>query len=269
VIPVDQWHTIRCLHQRGVSRRQIARELGVSRNTVARALAATATPEYRRIAPVTGEAELAEFLRSCLRRGLKGSRILNEARTHHGYSGSPASFYRLLKQVQAETATPPASQRFETAPGEQAQFDWAEYPVSLGGTQTKLYVYALALGYSRRCHWFPSLAVKQPAVFEALEASWRHYPGACRELVVDNARCFVTKHPRTELVRHPRFLRLDFNLFTRGAAHKRVLFYQIPEFLDHLVQAQAAGIGGGRPGPFGLSLGPRHWGASLRASALR
>jgi transposase len=196
------------LHQRGVSRRQIARDLGLSRNTVDRALAATATPEYSRAAPVTGEAELAEFLRSCLRRGLKGSRILTEARTHQGYSGSPASFYRLLKQVQAETATPPASQRFETVPGEQAQFDWAEYPVSLGGTQTKLYVYALALGYSRRCHWFPSLAVKQPAVFEALEASWRHYQGACRDLVVDNARCLVTKHTRTELVWHPRFLRL-------------------------------------------------------------
>ncbi|MGV3719649.1 MAG: IS21 family transposase [Actinomycetota bacterium] len=208
MITVEQWHTIRCLHQRGISSRQIARDLRVSRNTVRRALAASATPEYSRTAPVTGETELAAFIRDCLRQGLRGSRILVEARTRQGYTGSQASFYRLLRQLQAEAATPSASQRFETGPGEQAQFDWAEYEVSLGGARTKLYVYALVLGYSRRCHWFPSLGSKQPAVFEALEAGWRHYQGACRELVVDNARCFVTKHTRAELVWHPLFLRL-------------------------------------------------------------
>lgn len=208
MITVDQWHTIRCLYQRGISMRQIAQDLGLSRNTVQRALVATSTPEYARAAPVTGEPELQEFVRRSLQQGLRGSRILAEARTQLGYAGSPASFYRLLKQVQAEAAAPAAAQRFETGPGEQAQFDWAEYHVRLGDTLTKLYVFALVLGYSRRCHWFPSLAVKQPAVFEALEACWRHYQGACRELVVDNARCFVTKHTRTELVWHPLFLRL-------------------------------------------------------------
>lgn len=208
MISVEQWHTIRCLAQRGYSRRKIAAELGISRNTVDTALARETPPGYQRAAPVTGESVHDDFIRGGLSRGLCGSRILKELRAQRRYEGSQASFYRRLGQLKAEQAAPPATLRFETEPGQQAQFDWTEYRVSLGGALTHVYVFGMVLGYSRRCHWFPSLSTKQPAVLEAVEAGWRHFGGACRELVVDNARTLVTKHTRTELIWHPRFLHL-------------------------------------------------------------
>jgi transposase len=208
VINVEQWHAIRCLHQRGYSRRRIARELGLSRNTVNRALDGSEAPAYSRKAPVSGEETHDQFIRHYLRQGMRGSRILTELRERHRYAGSQASFYRALSRVRAGEAEPKAALRFETAAGEQSQFDWAEYIVPIGSAATKVFIFGLLLGFSRRCHWFPSLSVKQPAVFEALEASWRHFAGACRDLVVDNARCFVIKHTRSELVWHPLFLQL-------------------------------------------------------------
>jgi transposase len=208
VIKLEQWHTIRSLHERGFSRRRIARELGISRNTVDRALEGAAAPAYHREAPATDQSEHDEFIRTRLSRGLRGSRILQELRAQRGYSGSQSSFYRLLKRLQTELAATQACLRFETAPGQQAQFDWAEYAVSLGGAITKVYVFGLVLGYSRRCHWFPSLSIKQPAIFEALDAGWQHFGGACRELLVDNARSLILKHTRTALVWHPLFLQL-------------------------------------------------------------
>src|SRR5262249_17420727 len=56
---------------------------------------------------------------------------------------------------------------------------------------TRVVVFALTLGYSRRKLFLPSLVETQPAVFEALEAGWRYFGGATRELLVDNPRVFV------------------------------------------------------------------------------
>jgi hypothetical protein len=97
--------------------------------------------------------------------------------------------------------------RFETDPGEQAQFDWAEYSLSLGGIAQKVYVFSLLLGFSRRVHWFPSLAAHQEAVFEGLEAGLRHFGGACRFLVIDNPKVFLLRHQGSEVRWNPNFQR--------------------------------------------------------------
>lgn len=207
MLTVEMWQQIRHLAALGKSRRVIAQELGLSRNTVAKALGRVGPPRYTRSQSPGPPQPWQEAVAAGVRRGLSGARLLEEAR-QRGYCDSRATFYRWLAAYQEQHRESVATCRFETDPGEQAQFDWAEYSLALGGIAAKVYVYSLLLGYCRRVHWFPSLAVNQGAAFEALEAGWRHFGGACRFLLVDNAKVFLTYHRGSEVRWNPNFLRL-------------------------------------------------------------
>jgi transposase len=174
VVPLEIWQRIRHLAAMGWSQRRIARELGLSRNTVASALAAEAPPRYQRMPAASPLDPWQALLEAGARRGLRGSRVLQQLR-QQGFTGSRAAFYARWSALLQAGKEPVAACRFETDPGEQMQFDWAEYILSLGGLAHKVYVFSLLLGYSRRVHWFPSLAAHQEAVFEGLEAGLRHF----------------------------------------------------------------------------------------------
>jgi transposase len=206
VVTVEQWQRVRHLNALGWSERRIARELDLNRRTVARALEQDAPPRYQRPPAVSALQPWMGTVEAGVRRGLRGSRVLRDLRDA-GYSGSRAAFYRCWTSLTAASKTPEAACRFETEPGEQAQFDWAEYPLALGGLAQKVYVYSLLCGFSRRVHWFPSLAANQEAVFEALEAGLRHFGGVCRFLVIDNPKVFLLRHHGPEIRWNPNFQR--------------------------------------------------------------
>jgi transposase len=207
VVTLEQWHRIRHLDALGWSQRRIAQELSLDRRTVARALKTEAPPRYRREPSASPLQPWIATVEAGVRRGLRGSRVLQDLR-EAGYTGSRAAFYDRWSALVAAQKEQPAACRFETDAGEQAQFDWAEYTVSFGGSATRLYVFSLLLCFCRRVHWFPSLAVNQEAIFEGLEAGFQHFGGVCRSLLVDNAKAFVTAHRRAEVEWNANFLRL-------------------------------------------------------------
>lgn len=207
MVTVEVWQKIRHLQATGWSVRRIARELGVARGTVRKALAAEQPPQYTRTAAASPLEPWKEILERGLRLQLCGSRVLLELRAA-GYTGARSVFYERWKALRAEQQRPQAFCRFETDPGVQAQFDWAEYVLRIGAVATKVYVFSLLLAYSRRVHWFPSLACDHPAAFEALEAGWRHFGGACRFVLVDNAKVFLRRHQGSEVQWNANFLRL-------------------------------------------------------------
>jgi transposase len=207
VLTVEQWQQIRHLAAVGWSARRIARQLDLSRNTVAKALRAEHPPRYTHSQSPMPLEPWRETLEAGLRRGLTGARLLDDIRAA-GYQGPRSTFYRWLAELAEAQKQPEACCRFETDPGVQAQFDWSDYTLSLGGQATKVHLYALVLGFSRRVHWYPSLSLQQPAVFEALEASWQHFGGACRFLLVDNAKVFLLRHQGPDIVWNANFLRL-------------------------------------------------------------
>ena len=206
MVTLEQWQRIRHLGALGWSRRRIAQELGLNRRTVTRALEGMEPPRYERSAAASPLEPWMRVVEAGLRRGLRGSRVLLDLR-EAGYSGSRSAFYDRWAALVAAHKEPEAACRFETEPGEQAQFDWAEYSLALGGIAQKVYVYSLLLGYSRRVHWFPSLACNQEAVFEGLEAGLRHFGGACRFLVIDNPKVFLFRHQGPEIRWNPNFQR--------------------------------------------------------------
>jgi transposase len=209
MLSVEGWTTIRYLHAQGKSIKAIAAELGVARNTVRLALRRDGPPVYRR--PPRPNPQLVPFAEEIERMvGVErfiGSRVLREVRKL-GYAGSASALYAHLRRRKAGLPDPRLTVRFETAPGQQAQFDWSPYTVPLGGVQTRVVVFSLTLGYSRRKLFLPSLAETQPAVFEALEAGWRYFGGTTRELLVDNPRVFVADASPARFAWNRHFLEL-------------------------------------------------------------
>ena len=55
------------------------------------------------------------------------------------YKGSQSAFYRYLTKIKQPVKQ--TFQPYETGPGEQAQFDWATYTVTINGELTKAYVF--------------------------------------------------------------------------------------------------------------------------------
>lgn len=192
MITVEAWTTIRYLKAQGKSIRGIAKELGMSRNTVRAALSAEAPPHYTR--PPRPNRKLAPFLKQIEEMAVEqhfiGSRILRELRLL-GYDGGATPVYNYLRGIK-QMAHQRITERYETAPGEQAQFDWSPYTVILGDVATKVVVFGLILSYSRRKFYWPSLDATQPSIYEALEAGLRYFGGAPLRLLVDNARSLVT-----------------------------------------------------------------------------
>jgi len=138
---------------------------------------------------------------------LIGSRILNEIRAR-GYEGSTAAFYRTWARLRPTQPDPRVTERFETAPGEQCQFDWSPYTILLGGARTRVIVYSTVLGYSRRQFYWPSRDETQASIFEAFEEAFWHFGGVPKVALVDNPRAFVLDPRPTHFQWNPKFLEL-------------------------------------------------------------
>lgn len=206
---MEAWTTIRYLHAQGTPIRAICRELGVSRNTVRQALRRDGPPKYAR--PPKPNPKLAPFeaqIRAWyFGEKLIGTRILRELRGL-GYDGHRSALYRFLDKLEAQAPSAKVTERFETPPGQQAQFDWSPYTIELGGELLRVIVFGMVLGYSRRKHYTASLDETQASIYEAIESCLRHFGGAAKQLLVDNAKAFVLDANPAHFRWNPQFLEL-------------------------------------------------------------
>ena len=209
MLSMEAWATVRQLHAQGYSVRRISRELHLSRQAVRRALGSPEPPRYRR--QPTENQQLAPFVdvikQMTTDQHLIGSRILNEIRAR-GYAGSAAPFYRLWTRLRPTQPDPRITERFETAPGEQSQFDWSPYTILLGGARRRVIVYGSVLAYSRRLFYWPSLDETQASIYEAFEEAFWHYGGVTKFALVDNAGSLVIDSRPLSFQWHPQFLAL-------------------------------------------------------------
>lgn len=204
---MEDWVTIQNLKKRNpkLGTRQIADLLGMSRNTVKRALKRKDVPVYKREKEINPEiVPFTEYIyERLIVKKLLGSCVLEEL-ISKGYTGSRSAFYRYiseLKEPQVSTFLP-----YETNPGEQGQFDWSEYTISLEGTLTKVYVFCFILGFSRYRVYEASLSQTQGSILEALENSLMAVGGVTERIQTDNAKSFVANASRNSFKWNTRYL---------------------------------------------------------------
>ena len=205
---MEDWVTIKNLkkHNPKLGTRQIASLLGVSRNTVKKALQRSEAPIYNRQKKISALEPYRDIIFEMVNvKKFKGSRIFNELKSK-GYQGSKTAFYDFLQKIKITEQKHFAP--YETAPGEQAQFDWSPYTVLIGGRLKVIYVYSYINSFSRYQILEVSLSQNQGSVFEALENSIIESGGATERLQTDNAKAFVINSSKNNFQWNPRYLNL-------------------------------------------------------------
>lgn len=190
MIPQNQRLMIKHLLQQGVSKAQIVRETGVCRQTVYNVLNEEEKPQVPRPSILD---PFKDYLRKRLETyDLSAQRLFEEIRLQ-GYTGSYSTvkpFVRALKGAKVTQLT----ERYETLPGEQAQFDWGECgSLEVNGQTRKLYVFTLVLGYSRMLFALFTTSMNQQTLLSGLEQGFQQL-GVPQKLLVDNMKTAVDLH---------------------------------------------------------------------------
>jgi len=186
---------IRVLAKHGKGVREIAREIGVSRNTVRRYLRDAEAARYRARPPRPGklapfEGYIADRIASAAPERLEATVLLRELR-ERGYAGG----YSILKEHLARlrpAAEPEPVVRFETAPGEQMQVDWA---VIRRGAE-RLSVFVATLGWSRAAYVEFVSDERLETLLTCHEHAFLAFGGVPREVLYDNMRTVVLERDR-------------------------------------------------------------------------
>ena len=184
------------LHRLGWGTRRIAAALGCSRTTVQRYLSTGEWRPYRR----TARARLLEphmsWLTERFTRHRGNADVVRQDLAHElGVTVSLRTIERAVAPLrQALAAEARATVRFETPPGRQLQIDFGETRVPIGEETVQVHLFVATLGYSRRLFCQPFRHQRQSAWFAGLEASFRHFGGIPRDVLLDNPRALVDYH---------------------------------------------------------------------------
>lgn len=197
----------------GLSKTAIAQRLGVSRRVVHHWIATgqltrdldTAPPRHyppRRTLLAPYEAIITTRLATYPE--LSAVRLFDEVWAA-GYSGGITQVREYVARVRPRPEPEPVV-RFETAPGHQAQVDFAEFRLPWG----KRYALVVVLGYSRLLwlKFYPRQTLA--TVISGLEETFAYVGGVPTELLFDQMKAVIIEDQRADggkLLENPEFLR--------------------------------------------------------------
>jgi transposase len=192
VLGQQQWEAVHERRARRQSISAIARDLELDRKTVRSCLQQESWQPYRRAASGLLD-EHRPWLTERAPQVNYSARILwQELRSHRGFTGSYVIVRRAVVPLRLAASVAALTQcRFETGPGEQAQCDWGQITVPLGGVRTEIHVFVMTLGYSRRGFALGFLRERMQDLLAAHEGAFAHFGGRCEFLLYDRMRTVV------------------------------------------------------------------------------
>lgn len=193
VIGQQQWQAIHERRAAGQSISAIAREMNLDRKTVRSCALQQAWAPYQR--EVTG-ATLLDAHRAWLAERAPqvhySARIVYQELRIRGYVGSYETVKLAVRPLRAAASVAALTQRrFETGPGEQAQVDWGQLTVRMGGVRLKIHVFVMTMGYSRRGYAEGFLHERLPNLMAAHENAFAYFGGRCEFILYDRMRTVV------------------------------------------------------------------------------
>lgn len=219
---------IRVLHERGWSRRKIARELGIHRETVGRYLQLLASGDgagaglacenqpnpptgsglQNRPSPPAGNSgpssrcePFRDTIIACLERGLSYQRIWQDL-CADGFAGCYDSVKRYARRL--AQANPLPFRRMECEPGAEVQVDFGTgapviipegepLPVGVKTRRRKTHVFRMVLSHSRKAYSEAVYRQTTENFIRCLENAFWYFGGVPKMLVIDNLKAAVTQ----------------------------------------------------------------------------
>lgn len=204
----EDYIMIKTLNKRGVYNKDIAAELNVHPRTVSRALKRGEAPKRTRKKRSSKLDAYKPTIDRLLEEGVWNAVVILREIQAQGYDGG-STILRDYIQPKREQRQSKATVRFETPPGRQLQTDWGEITTEIAGVETKVYFIVNLLGYSRRFHFWCTDSLDAEHTYEGLIRSFEYFGGVTEEVLVDNQKTAVLRHPvETGPTFNPRFLDL-------------------------------------------------------------
>jgi transposase len=199
------------LHGMGFSVRKTAKTTGLGRKVVRRVLVEKGivenSPPPPRLKTSSKLDPYKERIKEKMAKHLTCTRILREIK-QEGYDGGRTI---LADYIRENSAAPPQRKkvwrRFETAPGEETQFDWSPYRVPLGGKERAVYAFGVTLGFCRKIHIRFYMSDNETTLLEAHTRAFADFGGVTKRGVYDRMATVVlgTIGKDRKPLWHPRF----------------------------------------------------------------
>jgi transposase len=189
----EEWMELQVLAKAGWSVRAIARQTGHSRHTVRKLLALGAQDiGARRYAPRGSQLDpyKAYIADRYQQTGLSAVRLYGEVQAQ-GYTGGVDVVRRYVRTlVPQRQALRRATVRYETAPGEQGQADWAYCGrlLAVAGDATPVYAFLLELSFSRLLYVELTTTMRLETLIGCHERAFAALGGCPRTMLYDNMK---------------------------------------------------------------------------------
>jgi transposase len=185
MITADKRKAVFLLHQEGVAKRAIARQLRLSRNVVRRIIAQSGQmpPPLRPPRVVLEPDRLRQLHQEC--EGY-AQRMMEKLREEHGIPVKYSTLTRHLRDLGIIGPSPERCQRVPDEPGAEMQHDTSPFTLLVGSQRLRLQASLLYLRYSKRRYlqFYPVFDRFQMKGFLHLALMhWGHAPRTC---VIDN-----------------------------------------------------------------------------------
>lgn len=192
MISLEEWVDIKSLYKQGLSIKAIARRLKISRNTVRKALR-EGPPRYERPQRASKLNPFKDYLIQRLTDFPELCAItLFEEIKALGYTGGITILKDFTAPYRVRRKEPIV--RFETAPGVQAQVDWAELGrVVMNDKPVNLYLFVYVLGYSRAMYAEVTTSTDTLTLIECHKRAFSYLGGVPVEILYDNMKQVVIK----------------------------------------------------------------------------
>jgi len=238
MVKMEQWDKIRRMyHIEGKSIRQIARETGYARETVAKLAKQQDPPKYKRgkeyAAPVLKP--FKERLREMVRENENLPRKqrwttprMFEQLVTEGYQGAESTVRHYVGQIRKVEKIPNSYIPLSYDPGNDAQVDWGEAVVIIGGQEVTVQTFHMTMSYSR-AHFMMAFPSQKQECFAAGHVSaFGFFGGIPRRISYDNLKTAVKEVLLgKDRIEQPQFIalrsyyRFDTHYCTPGAGHEK------------------------------------------------